>query len=76
MIATPSLYTESRPPQILTLKDSCHSIEYKGATIRYLVKRINNYHLENAAKEQEYLTLRQIHGYNQYNPSHIDESFD
>ena len=47
-------------------KDSCHPIEDKQSALRYLSKRMNNYHCEIAAKEEEQEIIRQILGKNKY----------
>jgi len=71
-----SVYRKPTTTDTIIPKDSCHPIEHKQAAIRYLVNRMNNYHLDNAAKEQEHGTIRQILGNNKYNPSQIDDKID
>jgi len=49
-----SLYREPTTTHTIIPKDSCHSTEHKQAGIRYLVNRMNNFHLDKTAKEQEH----------------------
>jgi len=71
-----SVYRKLTTTDTIIPKDLCHPIEHKQAAIRYLVNRMNNYHLDKAAKEQEHGKIRQILGNNKYNPSQIDDKID
>jgi len=71
-----SLYRKPTTTDTIIPKDSCHPIEHKQAALIYLVNRMNNYHLDKAAKGQEHGTIRQILGNNKYNPSQIDNKTD
>jgi hypothetical protein len=67
-----SVYRKPTTTDTIIPKDSCHPQEHKQVTIRYLLTRTNNYHLERTAKEHEYNTIKQIMQNNKYNPPDID----
>jgi hypothetical protein len=69
-----SAYRKPTTTDTIIPKDSCHPQEYKQAAIRYLFNRVNNYHLEKAAKEHEYITIKQIMRNNKYNPPDINDN--
>jgi hypothetical protein len=54
--------------------NSCHPAEHKYATVRYLTKRINTYHLGPAAREDEMISIQNILHSNGFPLHHIDKS--
>jgi hypothetical protein len=68
-----SIFRKPTTTDVIIPADSCHSPEHKHAAIRYMLNRMNTYHLDEDNKRTEFNTIKQITTNNGYKTSVIGQ---
>jgi hypothetical protein len=68
-----SIYRKPTATVIIIPKNSCHTPEHKSAAARYLTNRLSTYPMNNAEKEKENNTIKQILHNNKYDTAILNK---